>query len=110
MGRDSRRAKNKLDCIIAFSPTRASTESRPTEPPRLRQIAFAAAENRAAALIRILRRSFFPLRAASGIFPRCQVANFVGGLPAGRYFGFDRHIQFLSLLLESQSGNPVCLD
>jgi len=61
-------------------------------------------------LIRILRRSFFPLRAAFGIFPRCQVANFVGGLPAGRYFGFDRHIQFLSLLLESQSGNPVCLD
>ena len=69
-----------------------------------------AAEHRAAALMRILRRSFFPLRAASGIFPRCQVANFVGGLPAGRYFGFDRHIQFLSLLLESQSGNPVCLD
>jgi len=108
MGRDSRRAKNKLDCIIA-SPTHASTKSRSTEPPPLR-IAFAAAENRAAALIRILRRSFFPLRAAFGIFPRCQVANFVGGLPAGRYFGFDRHIQFLSLLLESQSGNPVCLD
>jgi hypothetical protein len=80
------------------------------EPSPLRQIAFAAAENRTAALMRVLRRSFFPLRAAFGIFSRCQVANFVGGLPAGRYFGFDRHIQFLSLLLESQSGNPVCLD
>src|SRR4029077_20920343 len=102
------RAKNKLGCIFAFPP-RGSTESRPTEPSPLRQIAFAAAENRTAALIRILRRFFFPLRAASGILPRCQVVNF-GRLPADRYFGFDRHIQFLSLLLESQSGNPVCLD
>jgi hypothetical protein len=60
--------------------------------------------------MRILRRLFFLLRAAFGIFPRYQAANFVRGLPAGRNCGFNGYIRFLSLLLEPQSGNPVCLE
>ena len=116
-GRDdsgnARSGENPVEPRIGLAAARCFSHGRldqdpPSRSVPLRQIAFAGAENRTTASIRFLRRFFFLLRAASGIFPRCQVADFVGGFPAGRYCGFDRHIRCPSLLLESQSGNPVC--